>query len=112
MERDCSMAEDKSLLKQIREKELEMSVKVDQARTEADITLEQAKKESLALIMTSEAEGKKAAHEFFLREMEHIEAEADHVQAVAKEEVKFVREKGEKNLPQAVERVVTIVLSG
>jgi len=106
------MAEDKSLLKQIREKELEMSVKVDQARDEADHTLEQAKKESLALITTSEVEGKKAANEFFLTELEHIRAEADRVQAVAKEEVKVVREKGEKNVPQAVERIVTIVLSG
>jgi len=89
-----------------------MSVKVDQARNEADQTLEQAKKESLALILTSETEGKKAANEFFLTEMEHIRAEADHVQVAAKEEVKVVREKGEKNLPQAVDRIVTIVLSG
>ena len=106
------MAEEKSLLKKIREKELEMSVKVDQARNEADQTLEQAKKESLALITTSETEGKKAANEFFLTELEKIRAEADHVQAVAKEEVAVVREKGEKNLPQAIERIVTIVLSG
>lgn len=106
------MAEEKSLLKKIREKELEMSVKVDQARNEADQTLEQAKKESLALITTSETEGKKAANEFFLTELEKIRAEADHVQAEAKEEVKVVREKGEKNLPQAIERIVTIVLSG
>jgi V/A-type H+-transporting ATPase subunit G/H len=112
MERDCGMADDKSLLKQIREKELEMSVKVDQARNEADHTLEQAKKESLALITTSEAEGKKAANEFFLTELEHIRAEADRVQAAANEEVKVVREKGEKNVPQAVEKIVTIVLSG
>ncbi len=106
------MVPEKSLLAKIREKELEMSVKVDQARSEADHMLEQAKKESLALIMTSETEGKKAAHEFFLKEMEHIQTEADHIQAVAKEEMKVVREKGEKNVPQAVERIVTIVLSG
>jgi len=105
------MAEEKSLLTRIREKELEMSVKVDQARIEADHMLDQAKRETLALTTTSEAEGKKAAHEFFLREMENIRAEADRVQAVAKEEVKVVREKGEKNLPQAVERIVAIVLS-
>ena len=112
MERDCGMAEEKSLLKKIREKELEMSVKVDQARIEADHALEQAKRESQALIKTSEVEGKKAANDFFQSELEKIQAEADHVRAVAKEEVKAVREKGEKNLPQAVERIVAIVLSG
>ena len=106
------MVPEKSLLAKIREKELEMSVKVDQARSEADHMLEQAKKESQALIMTSETEGKKAANEFFLTELEKIRAEADHVQAVAREEVKVVREKGEKNLPRAIERIVTIVLSG
>jgi len=106
------MVEEKSLLMKIREKELEMSVKVDQARSEADYTLEQAKKESLVLIKTSEIEGKKAATEFFQSELEKIQAEADHVRAAAKEEVKAVREKGEKNLPQAVDRIVAIVLLG
>jgi vacuolar-type H+-ATPase subunit H len=106
------MTEEKSLLKKIREKELEMSIKVDQARTEADEALEKAKKESLALIMASEVKGKKEADEFFQTELAKIQVEADQVRAQVREEVKAVREKGEKNVPKAVERIVAIVLSG
>lgn len=106
------MIEEKSLLTKIREKELEMSIQVDQARNGADETLEKAKKESLSLIAASEENGKKAANEFFQRELEKIKAEADQVRAQAREEVKAVREKGEKNVPQAIEKIVAIVLSG
>lgn len=106
------MTEEKSLLKKIREKELEMSIQVDHARTEADEALEKAKKESLVLIAASEVEGKKEADEFFQTELEKIKADADKVRAQVREEVKAVREKGEKKVPQAVERIVAIILSG
>ncbi len=106
------MTEEKSLLKKIREKELEMGIKVDQARTEADEALEKAKKESLVLIATSEDVGKKEADEFFQSELTKIRVEADQVRAQVREEVKAVREKGEKNVPHAVERIIAIVLSG
>jgi vacuolar-type H+-ATPase subunit H len=56
--------------------------------------------------------GKKEADEFFQSELEKIKAEADKVRAQVREEVKAVREKGEKNVPHAVERIVAIVLSG
>ena len=106
------MTEEKSLLKKIREKELEMSIKVDQARTEADEMLEKAKKESLEIITASEVGGKKAAEEFYENELEKIQAEVDQVHAQAIEEVKIVREKGEKNLPKAIERIIAIILPG
>ena len=106
------MAEDKSVLKKIREKELEMSIKVDQARNEADYALKEAKKKSLELITESEVRGKEEANEFYRSELEKINKEADEVRVAAKGEVTSVREKGEKNLPKAVERVVDIVLSG
>jgi vacuolar-type H+-ATPase subunit H len=106
------MAAEKSLLTKIREKELEMSVKIDEARTAADQAIEQAKKESSVLLSSSEAEGKKAASEFLRREMERIQGEADTIWAQAIEEVKKVRETGEKNIPNAVEKIVAIVLSG
>jgi vacuolar-type H+-ATPase subunit H len=106
------MTEEKSLLKKIREKELEMSIKVDQARTEADEALEKAKKVSLTLIATSEMEGKKEADAFFQTELAKIQVEADQVRAQVREELKAVREKGEKNVPHAVEKIIAIVLSG
>lgn len=106
------MTEEKSFLKKIREKELEMSIKVDQARIEADEALEKAKKESLALIAASEVKGKKEADEFFQSELDKIKAEVDKVRAQVREEVTAVRENGEKNVPRAVERIIAIVLEG
>jgi vacuolar-type H+-ATPase subunit H len=106
------MPVDKSFLAKIREKELEVSVKIDDARVEADRTIERAKKEALAIITSSEMEGKKAADEFLQGEMRRIQSEADHIRVLAGEEVKAVREKGEKNIGKAVERIIAIVLSG
>jgi vacuolar-type H+-ATPase subunit H len=106
------MPVEKSLLAKIREKELEVSVKIDDVRVEADRMIELAKKESLAIITSSEVEGKKVADEFLQREMERIQSEADHIRVQAGEDIKVVREKGEKNLGKAVERIVAIVLSG
>jgi vacuolar-type H+-ATPase subunit H len=62
--------------------------------------------------MASEVKGKKEADEFFQTELAKIQVEADQVRAQVREEVKAVREKGEKNVPKAVERIVAIVLSG
>jgi len=106
------MPVEKSFLAKIREKELEVSVKIDDVRVEADRMIEQARKDSLAILTSSETEGKKEADVFLQRETERIELEADHIRLKAKEEVKGVREKGEKNLPQAIERIIVIVLSG
>jgi len=106
------MPVEKSLLSKIREKELEVSVKIDDVRVEADRTIELAKRESLAIITSSEVEGKKVADEFLQRETKRIQSEADTIRVQAREEVRAVHEKGEKNLPKAVERIIEIVLSG
>ncbi|MBP7119864.1 MAG: V-type ATPase subunit subunit G family protein [Methanolinea sp.] len=106
------MATEKSLLTKIREKELEMSVKIDEARNNADRVIEDAKKKSAGIISSSEIEGKKAASEYLRKEMEKIQGEADDITIHAIEEIKKVRENGAKNIPKAVEKTVAIVLSG
>jgi len=106
------MVVEKSLLAKIREKELEVSIKIDDVRVEANRMIENARKESLAIITSSETEGKKAADEFLKREIERVREEADHIGVHTREEVESVRRKGEKNLPKAVETTIAIVLSG
>lgn len=106
------MVVEKSLLARIREKELEVSVKIDDVRVDADRMIENAKKEALAIITSSEIEGKETADEFLKRELERIQAEANQITAQAREEVETVRKKGEMNLPKAVEKIIAIVLSG
>jgi vacuolar-type H+-ATPase subunit H len=106
------MPVEKSLLSKIREKELEVSVKIDDVRVEGDRMIEQARKESQAIITTSEVDGKKAADEYLEKELKRVRAEADQIKAQAKDEVESIRERGEKNIPKAVERIIAIVLEG
>jgi vacuolar-type H+-ATPase subunit H len=106
------MPVERSLLAKIREKELEVSVKIDDARIEADRMIELVRKESLAIITSSEVEGKRTADEFLQRETRRIQSETDQIRVQSGEVVKGVLEKGEKNLKKAVERIVSIVLSG
>jgi len=106
------MPVEKSLLSKIREKELEVSVKIDDVRVEGDRMIEQARKESQAIITTSEVDGKKAADEYLEKELKRVRAEADLIKAQSKDEVESIRKKGEKNIPKAVERIIAIVLEG
>lgn len=106
------MATEKSFLTKIREKELEVSVKIDDIRVEADRMIELAKKEAQEIINSSGTEGKKAADDYVQKEMKQIQAEADQTRLDAKQEVDSLLKKGEKNIPKAVEKIIGITLSG
>jgi vacuolar-type H+-ATPase subunit H len=106
------MPAEKSLLTKIREKELEVSVKIDDIRVEADQMIDQARKKSQAIITASGVEGKKAADEYLEKELKRVRAEADQIKDLAKDEVESIRKKGEKNVTKAVERIIAIVLEG
>ncbi len=104
------MAE-KSLLQKIREKELEMSVLIDQERGKADQVLAQATREASSLLAVSEREGRQEAEEYLEREMEAIRSEADRLRDSLVGEVAETRKRGETNLPKAVEEITRLVLS-
>lgn len=106
------MATERSFLTKIREKELEVSVKIDDIRVEADRMIELAKKEAQTIINKSEMEGKKAADDYVQKEMKQIQAEAEQTRLDAKQKVDSLLKKGEKNIPKAVEKIVRITLSG
>jgi vacuolar-type H+-ATPase subunit H len=106
------MATEKSFLTKIREKELEVSVKIDDVRVEADQMIERARKDAQAIFTSSETEGKKAADDYVQREMKQIQADAERTRFEAKGEVDSLLKKGEKNIPKAVEKIIGIMLSG
>lgn len=108
----CDMATEKSFLTKIREKELEVSVRIDDVRVEADRAIDRAKKEAQAILTSSETEGKKAADDYLEKEMEQIQAEAERTRREAKDLVDSLLKKGEKNIPKAVEKIIGIMLSG
>jgi vacuolar-type H+-ATPase subunit H len=103
------MVQEKSLLQKIREKELEMSVKIEHVRKEADHIIEQAKREATELIANYEREADMAASDYNHVEKEKTKKEMDHLKILSETEAKAVKEKGEQNLERAVENILRIV---
>ncbi|HOT03639.1 MAG TPA: V-type ATPase subunit subunit G family protein [Methanolinea sp.] len=105
------MITEKSLLQKIREKELEMSVKIDEARNLADQHLSRVKKESLAILKQGEEEGRTAAEDLVKKEMERVRGEINVLRAKTEEEIQGIRTRGEANLRPAVDRIVSLILA-
>lgn len=106
------MADEKSLLQQIREKEMMISVKIDETKRESEEILLNAKKEASEIIETSEREGKKAAQEYYEMEMEKLKKEIEQLRNQSNQEALLIRTEGERNLPSAIDKIAKIVTSG
>ncbi|KUG19920.1 hypothetical protein ASZ90_010345 [hydrocarbon metagenome] len=96
----------------IREKELEISVKIEKVRSESDAMIERARIEAAEIINRFNAEGNEAAEEYYNRELEAIRNEIAHQNELNKDKEVSVREKWEKNLPDAIDRIVKVVTFG
>ena len=102
------MAE-KTLLQQIREKELLLNIKIEDTRREAEEIILNARKEAEAMIENSEKEGKAASLEYYEKEKEKINKEIEQIKARSDQQVISVRENGERNLKPAIEKIVKAV---
>jgi len=103
------MAEEKSLLQQIREKELTISIKIDETRREGEEVILSARKEASEMIETSEREGKKAAQEYYEKEMETLRKEIEQLRNQSNQQALLVRTEGERNLPSAIQKITKVV---
>jgi vacuolar-type H+-ATPase subunit H len=103
------MVAEKSLLQQIREKELTLSIKIDETRREAEEITLVARKEALEMVENSEREGKKAAQEYYEKEMENIKKEIEQLKSQSNQQSMLVRVDGERNLPSAIDKIVKVV---
>jgi vacuolar-type H+-ATPase subunit H len=103
------MVPEKSLLQQIREKELTLSIKIDETRREAEEITLSARKEALEMIENSEREGKKAAQEYYDREMENLKKEIEQLKSQGIQQATSVRVDGERKLPLAIDKIVNVV---
>ena len=103
------MTTERSLLQKIREKELEIDIQVDEARREAEEIIARARKDADAILMKAEAEGKTAAEELTRREMEAITREIETTRSGGGDEIRTLREKGERNLGKAIEQIIHVV---
>ncbi|HMA04504.1 MAG TPA: V-type ATPase subunit subunit G family protein [Methanomicrobiales archaeon] len=103
------MTTERSLLQKIREKELEINVQVDDARRGAEETIAKARKEAAEILKNAGIEAKAGAQDLTRREMETVTREIEAVRSAAAGEVKTLKEKGERNLPQAIEKITKVV---
>ena len=103
------MTTERSLLQKIREKELEINVQVDEAKREAEEVITRARKDAGEIIKNAEIEGKAAAQEVTRKEMESITGEINVLRSKGGDEIRTLKEKGERNLGRAVEEIIKIV---
>jgi vacuolar-type H+-ATPase subunit H len=100
---------EKTLLQQIREKELLLNIKIEDTRREAEEIILNARKVAEETIENSEKEGKAAALEYSEIEKERISKEIKQLKNQGDLQVISVKEKGERNIKPATEKIVKIV---
>ena len=98
------MAE-KTLLQQIREKELMLNIKIEDTRREAEETILAARKRAKDSRENSEKEGKKAADEYYRKEMDMIRQESEQLGSEAARQATVIRNKGEQGLERAAKLI-------
>lgn len=98
-----------SVLQQIRKKEVELNVKIDEARRESEKIIANAKIEAEEILKNAELQGAKAAEELYKKRYTHILNEIENLKKLGDRALKSVMIKGEQNLPKAIDKVVKIV---
>jgi len=98
-----------SVLQQIRKKEVELNVKIDEARRESEKIVANAKREAEEILKNAEVQGAKVAEEFYKKRYTRILNESENLKKLAAEELKSITVKGEQNLPKAIDRIITVV---
>jgi V/A-type H+-transporting ATPase subunit G/H len=103
------METEQSVLQQIRRKEVELSVKVDEARREAEQIIVDAKREAAEIVKNAEVEGIKAADEYYKKRQANILNEIENLKKLGEEEANSAKMKGEQNLSKAVDTIIKVV---
>jgi len=104
--------EQPSVLQQIRRKEVELSVRADQARRDAEQIVEDAKREAADILKNAEVDGRRTAERWHEEKLASVLEEVDKLHRSGEDDVKSARLKGEKNLSKAIDKIVNVVISG
>jgi vacuolar-type H+-ATPase subunit H len=104
--------EQPSVLQQIRKREVELSVRADQARRDAEEIVADAKREAADILKNAEADGRRTAEEWHKEKLASVLEEVDKLHRSGEDEVKTARLGGEQNLSKAIDKIVDVVISG
>lgn len=99
-----------SVLQQIRKKEVELSVKTDQALQDAEQIVAHAKQEAAATLSAAEIDGRSAADESYKTALASVMNEVERIKRLGEEEAKSARLQGERNLPRAIDQILKVII--
>jgi len=103
------MEGEKTLLQQIRDKEQEFSKKIDIIKQETDSQIAAARTKRENALLDAERTGKIAADGLSRKETLKTDIEIEQMKKTAAAEAEAARVKGERNLPLAVNKIVSYV---
>ena len=89
-----------------------LSIKIEDTRKEAEEIILKARKDAEDIVEKSEKEGKKAAEEYSLKEMERLKQEIEQLRDQGNQQAMKIKAEGERNLPAAIEKIEKTVLTG
>jgi hypothetical protein len=104
------MEAEKTLLQQIRDKEQEFSKKLETVKQETDAQIATEKARRDKALLEAERTGKIAAEELLHKEQKKTDLEIERMKKAAVADTDVARVKGEKNLPQATDKIVSYVI--
>ena len=103
------MAEEKTLLQQIREKEQEYATKLAEVKKETDLAVETARSEAESLLCTADSAGKADAERIYWEGKARAEADCEALKTTAELERENAARAGERNLQRAADAIVRSV---
>ncbi|MDD3135528.1 MAG: V-type ATPase subunit subunit G family protein [Methanoregula sp.] len=103
------MTTEKTLLQQIREKELLINIKIEDTRREADEAIRAAEKQASERLAAREQAEAASARSCCERERGIVKHEIEQMRADGDRQARAIREAGERNLPRATEKIVQAV---
>lgn len=105
------MDAEKSLLTEIRAIEDECSRKLEGAKKHSEETIASAQQEAARKIDRAESTGAEAAREYLETELRNIRTETEKIREAGASELDEARMKGEKNLTDALQKIMKAVVS-
>ena len=103
------MTTEKTLLQQIRERELLLNIKIEDTRRDADEVIVAAERDASSGIENAELAEAAAARSYYEREMSAVQREVEMQKEQGAKQAQAIREAGERNLPRAIEKIVKAV---
>ena len=100
------MTENKTLLQQVREKELAINTRLERASRAAEKSIADAKKECAEMMNRADQEGREAAMIYFNAEKAKIDAGVENSKLAHSRKVGAISERARDNMPAAVDRIV------